>query len=282
MTHPDDLLADYIDGTLDEPRRADVDAHLLGCARCREEVRLAGAAKASLAELEDVPVPFGVTGPVVVEAGKDFERRGRAWDRFRWAAGLAAAAALVLVVVLNLGRGDERNAARPAAASAATGAAAEAGGGGGAAAPVPFNGLERQQDVSYDEAGIQAVAVHASEAIVAAEEAQEKAGGSAGGGAGETNQESAALSAPDAATQRFGSAASSKRCIQQSGLPTDSPRDHLIRMIEAKFEGTPAYIAVFAEGPGAAQPADHVVVWVVSSQDCSRILTTASQRISRA
>jgi anti-sigma factor RsiW len=278
VTHPDDFLADYVDGTLDEPRRADVDAHLLGCARCREEVRLAGAAKVSLADLQDVPVPFGVTGPVVVGAGKDFERRGRAWDRVRWTAGLAAAAALVLVVVLNIEGGDERNAARPAAASAATGAAAEAGGGGAAPAPVPFKGLERQQDVSYDEAGIQAVAVDASEAIVAAEKAQEKAGGSAGG----MTQESAALSAPDAATQRFGSAASSKRCIQQSGLPTDSPRDHLIRMIEAKFDGTPAYIAVFAEGPGAGQPADHVVVWVVSSQDCSRILTTASQRISRA
>ena len=52
MSHPDDLLADYVDGTLDERARADVDTHLLGCARCRDEVRLAATAKAALVELE--------------------------------------------------------------------------------------------------------------------------------------------------------------------------------------------------------------------------------------
>ena len=46
MSHPDDLLADYVDGTLDEGARADVDTHLLGCERCRDEVRLAASAKA--------------------------------------------------------------------------------------------------------------------------------------------------------------------------------------------------------------------------------------------
>ena len=267
MTHPDDLLADYVDGTLDERRRADVDAHLQGCVRCREEVRLAGAAKASLAGLEDVPVPFGVTGPVVVEAGKRFEQRGRTWERFRWAAGVAVAAALVLVVVLNLGRGDEQNAARPAAASAATGAAAEAGGAAAdSGAAVPFHGLERQADVSYDEAGIRAVALQARDALKAAEK----------------REPTAALAAPSAqGDQAFSSAATARRCIERSGLPTDDPRDVLIRMIQARFEGTPAYIAVFAESPGAGQPADHVVVWVVSTQDC-RILSTASQRVGSA
>lgn len=261
MTHPDDLLADYLDGTLDERRRADVDAHLQGCARCREEVRLAGAAKASLAELEDVPVPFGVTGPVMVEAGKRFEQRGRTWERFRWAAGLAAAAALVLVVALNLGRGDERNAAQPASAGStgATGAAAEAG---GATEKVPFLGVERQPNVSYDEAGIRAVAIQARAALTV-----EQGGGS-----------QAALSAPDESARYDAAPGGARRCIQQSGLPTD-PRDVLIRLIQAKFEDTPAYIAVFAESPGAGQPADHVVVWVVSSGDC-RILSTASQRVT--
>jgi hypothetical protein len=35
---------------------------------------------------------------------------------------------------------------------------------------------------------------------------------------------------------------------------------------------------VFAEGPGAGQPPDHIVVWVVATDDC-RVLTSASQRI---
>jgi anti-sigma factor RsiW len=265
VTHPDDLLADYVDGTLNERRRADVDAHLQGCGRCREEVRMAGAAKASLAELEDVPVPFGVTGLVVVEAGKRFEKRGKTWDRFRWAAGLAAAAALVLVVALNLGRGDGQDAAQPAAAGAgtgATGAGVEAG--SAADTALPFLGIERQPNVTYDEEGIQAVAIQARDALVA----------------GEKTDSQAALAAPDASA-RFGAADGARRCIQRSGLPTDNTRDVLIRLIQAKFEDTPAYIAVFGESPGAGQPADHVVVWVVSSGDC-RILHTASQRVTPA
>ncbi|MGA9162639.1 MAG: zf-HC2 domain-containing protein, partial [Actinomycetota bacterium] len=84
MSHPDDLLADYVDGTLDERGRADVDSHLLGCERCRGEVGEARSARAALAEVEELPVPFGVTGPVLAEAGRRFERRrGIAWDRFR-------------------------------------------------------------------------------------------------------------------------------------------------------------------------------------------------------
>jgi anti-sigma factor RsiW len=264
VTHPDDLLADYVDGTLDERRRADVDAHLQGCARCREEVRLAGAAKASLAELEDVAVPFGVTGPVVIEAGKRFEQRGRAWDRFRWAAGLAAAAALVLVVALNLGRGDQQDAAKPAAAGATGATGAAAGAGSAALTAVPFQGVERQPNMTYDEAGIRAIAIRARDALVAAEKSERQT----------------ELVAPDASA-RFGFAGGARRCIQRSGLPTDDPRDILIRLIQAKFEETPAYIAVFGESSGAGQPADHVVVWVVSSGDC-RILHTASQRVTAA
>ena len=125
MSHPEDLLADYVDGTLAERERAVVDAHLHGCARCSAEIRQAEAARAALSELEDVPVPFGVTGPVLAEAGRRFERRrGVVWERFQWAAGLAAAAALIVVVALNVGGGDARNAATPATATAATGGTA--------------------------------------------------------------------------------------------------------------------------------------------------------------
>ena len=108
MSHPEDLLADYVDGTLAERERAVVDTHLDGCARCSAEIRQAEAAKTALSALEDVPVPFGVTGPVLAEAGRRFERRrGVAWERFQWAAGLAAAAALIVVVALNVGGGDQ-------------------------------------------------------------------------------------------------------------------------------------------------------------------------------
>jgi hypothetical protein len=58
----------------------------------------------------------------------------------------------------------------------------------------------------------------------------------------------------------------------------DAPRDRLIRLIEAEYEGTPSYIAVFSEGPGADQAADRVVIWVISTGDC-QILTLLQQAL---
>jgi Putative zinc-finger len=261
VSHPEDLLADYVDGTLDERERAVVDAHLPGCARCSVEVRQAGAARAALSELEDVPVPFGVTGPVLAEAGRWFERRpGVAWGRFQWAAGLAAAAAIVAVVALNLGGEEARNAAAPERATAAAGGNGAAGAAETATAGViPFAGLERQTDVNYDEAGIRAVATEAAGAVVAAED---------------TRGTQAALSSivPDSKEPT----SLARDCVDRSGVR--GPNDVLVRLIEAQFEGTPAFIGVFSEGPGAGQAPDHIVVFVVAKDDC-RILSTASQRI---
>jgi len=266
VSHPEDLLADYVDGTLDHGERAVVDAHLDGCERCRAEVRQAEAAKVALGELEDRPVPFGVTGPVLAQAGRRFERRrGVAWERLQWAAGLAAAAALILVVVLNVGGGDSRNAAAPEAASGATGAS---GGSEAASAPspcpLPFPGLEIQPDVNYDEDGIRAVATRTAGEIAAADAAFPSSQVLAG--AADRSQKERTSDAKD--------------CVEQSGLEIGGGRDVLVRLIEADFLGTPAYIAVFAEGPGAGQPPDHIVVWVVATADCSTFLTTASQRIT--
>ena len=259
MSHPEDLLADYVDGTLDERKRAAVDAHLPGCAHCSVEVRQAGAARAALRELEDVPVPFGVTGPVLAEAGRRFERRpGVVWGRFQWAAGLAAAAALVVVVALNVGGEDARNTAAPERTAAVAGGSGAAGAEAATPGVIPFAGLERQTDVNYDEAGIHAVASEAAGAVLAAKDA----GGQA------------AFASTVADSKERTSLA--RDCVDQSGVR--GPNDMLIRLIEARFEGTPAFIGVFSEGPGAGQAPDHIVVFVVAKDDC-RILSTASQRI---
>jgi anti-sigma factor RsiW len=259
VSHPEDLLADYVGGTLDERERAAVDAHLPGCARCSAEVRQAEAARAALSELEDVPVPFGVTGPVLAEAGRRFERRrGTAWGRFQWAAGLAAAAAFVVVVALNVGGEDAQNAAAPERTAVAGGTGAA---GAEAATPgvIPFAGLERQTDVNYDEAGIRAVATEAAGAVVAAEDAP--------------GTQAALASTVQDSKERTSLA---RGCVDQSGVR--GPNDVLIRLIEARFEGTPAFIGVYSEGPGAGQTPDHIVVFVIAKDDC-RILSTASQRI---
>ena len=266
MSHPEDLLADYVDGTLAQRERVVVATLLDGCARCSAEIRQAEAARTALSAIEDVPVPFGVTGPVLAEAGRRFERRrGVVWERFQWAAGLAAAAALILVVALNVGGGDARNAATPAAAGASGGTGAAAGAEATAPGAIHFAGIERQPNVDYDDTGIQAVALAAVDAVVAAEDAQ---------AAEATPAPPAAFASTVQDSKERTTLA--KDCVRQSGI--QGPQDVLIRLIEAGFEGTPAYIAVFSEGPGAGQPADHIVVFVVAKDDC-RILSTASQRI---
>jgi hypothetical protein len=56
------------------------------------------------------------------------------------------------------------------------------------------------------------------------------------------------------------------------------PRDTLIRLIEAEFDGTPAYIAAFLESPGADQPPDKVLIWVAAIDGCD-FLSGATQPV---
>jgi predicted anti-sigma-YlaC factor YlaD len=256
MTHPEELLAGYVDGTLEPPERAVLDAHLAGCERCRDEIELASGARMALAALEDAPVPYGLTDRVVAEAGRSFERRSDrkkvVWERLQWAGGLAAAAAIVLVVVLNLGN-EERE---PTAERASTGAL-EGTGAAGAEDPTapsglpPFLGLEDQADVDYDESGVRSLAQDTARAISAEE--------------------------VPAAAALFASPDEALACVRQSGGPVDEPNTTLVRLVRAEYSGTPAYLAVFAEGPGAQQPASTIVVWIVAEEDC-RILHFASLR----
>lgn len=255
MTHPEELLAGYVDGTLEPPERAVVDAHVADCERCRDEVELAGGARMALAGLEDVPVPYGLTDRVVAEAGRSFERRSErkkvVWERLQWAGGLAAAAALVLVVVLNVG-GEQRE---PTAERASTGATSAVSAGAEDATAQsglpPFQGLEDQPGVDYDQPGVETLARDTARAI-------------------------RAEAAPPAAL--FASADEALTCITQSGGPVDDPNTTLVRLVRAEYEGTPAYLAVFAEGPGAQQPASRLVVWIAAEDDCSW-LSAASLRL---
>jgi anti-sigma factor RsiW len=261
VTHPEDLLSDYVDGTLGDPQRAVVDAHLLSCERCREEVALARGAVTALSTLEEVQVPFGVTGPVLAEAGRRFERRRKvASGRLQWSAGLAAAAALILVVALNLGGDDDPPAtlAEPAATGLTDAGGAEAGSDAQRFA-ADFEGLERQRGVNYDQDGVRAVARESAAVL------QDAAG--------------AEMAAPSAeATLKFASPDRAISCVERSGAPVRDRRDTLIRLIEAEFEGTPAYIAAFLESPGAGQPPDQVLIWVASIEDCE-LVSAATQQV---
>jgi hypothetical protein len=66
------------------------------------------------------------------------------------------------------------------------------------------------------------------------------------------------------------------RCIERSlGVAL---KGRLVRLIDARFKGTPAYIAVYLEGPGAQQAPDTSAVYVASKGDC-RFLSTAAAKL---
>ncbi|MDP9299761.1 MAG: hypothetical protein M3P43_02525, partial [Actinomycetota bacterium] len=53
-----------------------------------------------------------------------------------------------------------------------------------------------------------------------------------------------------------------------------APEGQLVRVIQARYRGTPAVLGVYSIGPGAGQPADVVRVLVASSRDCSILTST--------
>ena len=258
MTHPEEHLSRYVEGTLATDERADVDAHLATCATCREEIELATRAVTMLRELPEVPIPFGVTSPVIAEAGKERRLRPhRAWGtswggRRQWAAGLAAAAALVAVVAVALPRlGREAR-------------TESAGGGGVAAAPTrapsmeaALSGavpLEIQPNADFDAIKLERLAD--SSALRAGSDTT--------------------LFAPSVKDGSAAQAEGAAACLAKPGGLTG--QDRLVRLIQAKFQGRPAYVGVYLESPGVGQPADRIVIWVVARSDCS-ILSFSSKRL---
>ncbi len=259
QAHPDELLAGYVDATLSADERAEVERHLAACETCRDEVGLARRAHTALARLPQLDVPMGVTRPVI-DAG-----RRRSWSprvgRVALAAGAAAAAAAIGLfawVGLNNGGGNAQRAAAPA--EAATGATGVAG-----AEASPVHVLHR--NVDYDEASIRTLAAGAA--------------GSTFGKAAAPNAPNPAASPATLSSSEAPSATARAEplpCVErQAGA---GPAMTLLQLISAKFEGQPAYIGVFAEGPRPGAPPDLVTVWVVSSTNC-RLLNYTSAKIAQ-
>jgi hypothetical protein len=247
MTHPEEQLSGYVDGTLGTDERAEVDAHLATCATCREEIELSSRAMTMLRELPEVPVPFGTTRRVMAEAGKERASRAhRSWGRgTQWAAGLAAAAVLVAVVAVALPRVGE------------VAQMESAGGGGAQAPPTPAPGmeaaisgavpLELQPNADYDATKLERLADSSAQ----------------------RSSSKTTLAAPSAADASAARAEGATACLARPGGLTG--RDRLVRLIQATFQGQPAYIGVYLEQPGADEPADRIVIWVVARQDCSTL-----------
>lgn len=250
MTHPEELLAGYVDGTLTQHERAVVDAHLATCDVCREEVELAGRAVTALGALPEEPVPLGLRPPVMAEARRSVHHPRQGWERYQWAAGLAAAACLLLVsVVLGpqlLGGSSEQE-------SAATAPTAEMEAGEDAALGVGTAGALQVEvlDEDLDERDLRRISRETAKVVPEVP----------------VERDAVAFATPDEAIS----------CLVTGGATIDD-EDVLVRVIQADYLGTPAYLGVFHEGPGGGLPPETVVVWVVSRTDCT-FLTASSQPV---
>ena len=119
MTHPEELLAEYVDGSLGQDERAVVDAHLEGCDQCRAEVAAAHRARGALIALPEVELPEGFRADRRVGRVRPAGVRHDRLRRTAVAAGAVAAsiAAIVGVAVL-FGHGGANYSAAPEARSA--------------------------------------------------------------------------------------------------------------------------------------------------------------------
>ena len=250
MTHPEELLAGYVDGTLSAQERAAVEAHVGGCARCSREIGLATSARSALRALEEVPAPADIGSPAIQEASGSPASSAEGTPRWYRVGGLVAAAAaglLIFTLVLpHVGQSDDAGGDQRALSAAER----DAGLGKFSASA---SGIEIQHE-NYDNTSLTALI-----SSIAAEDS------SAGGAM-------ATAAAPVASST--GSQAQVDKalaCIVQSA-PGET--GDLKRLIRARFEGTSAYLALFTEGPGAGQPADRAIIWVFATDDC-RILSSS-------
>jgi hypothetical protein len=238
MNHPYEQLADLMDGTLDERELAGVQAHLDSCATCRQDIDLATHGVRAARSLPVESPPPDLHRRVVGAGGG---RGTPSW--YRWAGAAVAAAAVIAIAIAlpNVGSDPRRGEVRSLSGEDSQ-ATVESG-------PVGGDVVVSHEDRDYDAPGLEALA---SSSRASSDLAPNAAGG----------------------TQQDATAA--VRCVSQAF--GDQQAGRLTRLIQARFEGEEAYIAVYLEGPGAGEPPDTVAVWAASADDCS-VLSFASARI---
>lgn len=264
--HPEDLLADYVEGILDPADRARVEDHLSACRRCSGEVELAGEARAALAALPEVEAPAGL-GLAVRRSARTGPRLSPAW---RVAAPIAAAAVLLaggIVVATSLGDSAEQPAlqAEGGGAEAPPGAPEAAEDAAAGAFQELSGGLPRysRSPENYTQAGL----------VVLARSLRDEARAALDEGVARTATSFYAGFDPASLPRDLRGI---YRCVV-----SDVPPEQLIvpfTILEASFEDEPAYIASFLQGPAPDQPYDRLVIWVVGRDDCG-LRSLASQRL---
>jgi len=259
------LLTDYVDGSLAPEEAAHIDDHLRNCATCREEVRLATAARHALEAAPAPAPPAGLAEAAIAEAermaaarapevrslGTSASQRPRpSAPRWLAVAGAAAAIALIALVVPKLGQPG-------------TSPASEAAGAADTARP-PATTVE-VQDVDYGTDFLARVAVAFN-----APAADAVAGAASG-----TSAPISPLAGPEAAVSLAPEQLpAATRCLdhaddKQAGTPT--------RVIRARYENQPAYLGIYLQSPGASLPPEVVLVVIASVHGCDLLATGTFQ-----
>jgi anti-sigma factor RsiW len=272
MSHPTDLLTDYVDGTLAASTRAEVDAHLRTCATCGGEVALARAGAHAAESLDEPAAPEGLGVAATAEAARIAGQRapevtsiaGRArrrptTSRVLAAAGAAAAVLLLVAIAPKLGQRSNGDLAQVAGGAAATHAPA---------AYPQATGVEIQHaDYTFDalpQVVTQLQAALAVSAGIAAPAENGPAGASsvpALPSAGDVSTDPSRLPAATA-------------CLNKA---FDTPSGTLSRVILASYQGQPAYLGVYLIGPGAELPPTLLQLNVASVHGCDPLGQTAAR-----
>lgn len=263
--HPQELLAEYVDGTLEGERLARVEEHLAGCEACREEVDLAGRARAALAELPEVPAPAGLDLGVRRQV-----RRGgrRVWQ----AAGAAAVAAGVIAAAVIVGQGLGGGPAEQAAPGGEPQAleADDQGGGG--------QGSEEADEVDKEGTDRATAAFAQPELRFTTSEQDYTPPTLANLGRRLKDQARTVLARGFPPTaQAFYEAfdeesldpqvRNAASCVLAEVPPQQDVVPFFIQ--QASFDGEPAFVAGFLQGPSSASPYDRVLIWVVHRETCA-------------
>jgi putative zinc finger protein len=257
--HPDELLAGYADGSASPDERHTVEAHLVSCSQCRDELVLAKTARAALTSLPELEAP-GLTvaevealqraGParaadeVAAQREARQTRRQRHW-KASWVAlgGVAAVLALFAIVPLVLNRGGSLKQATGGSARRAAAPNAEA-------ALYP---QVRDRGIDYDQAAVRALAQQLAknpEVLTSGDSATPTQG---------------PLFAPVPSGRAVGLDSSRvvECAIRGAGLPANTIPKYLEI---ARFRATPAYVvAVLSKGGSKS----HLIVYVVSQEGCA-------------
>lgn len=253
MTHPLEHLAGAVDGALTPADRATLVEHLRSCASCRDEVRVAAAARDALraTPTPDAPDLAAIFAPDrIASLAAPSPTVRPSWSRVVPALAAAAVVAVVALVVPRLGTSSND------ASTAASGPGV---------ADLATDGPVRLQvdDTDYDDAALSAVATEVTAALNAALNADATAATEVG----------AEVTTPS--EQRFAGTKTRQAvaCLNEAfpGYPGE-----FAQVRQATFEGEAAYLGVVLESVQTGAPADTVSIWVAAIEDCSILSLTSN------